>query len=240
MQRLDTERSGEWERSVRIPSGAVVLDGELIIPSGASGGVLFAHGRGSGRYDPRNQYVARVIREAGIGTLLFDLLTAEEEAVDMYTRRLSFDIDLLADRLVDATKWIDEERRRLKYQTGAQHLSVGYFGASTGAAAALVAARLGESIGAVVSRGGRPDLAGDVLPLVEPPTLLIVGGADGLVIELNKEAFASLRCKKEMKIVPGATRLFEEHGALEQVARLAAEWFKEHLQAQPRASAASG
>ena len=187
-----------------------------------------------------HQYLARVIREAGIGTLLFDLLTAEEEAVDMYTRRLSFDIDLLADRLVDATKWIDEERRRLKYQTGAQHLSVGYFGASTGAAAALVAARLGESIGAVVSRGGRPDLAGDVLPLVAPPTLLIVGGADGLVIELNKEALASLRCKKEMKIVPGATRLFEEPGALEQVARLTAEWFKEHLQAQPRASAASG
>jgi hypothetical protein len=129
-----------------------------------------------------HQYVARVIREAGIGPLLFDLLTAEEEAVDMYTRRLRFDIDLLADRLVDATKWIDEERRRLKYQTGAQHLSVSYFGASTGAVAA---ARLGESIGAVVSRGGRPDLAGDVLPLVAPPTLLIVGGADGLVIELN-------------------------------------------------------
>jgi putative phosphoribosyl transferase len=188
-----------------------------------------------------HQYVARVIREAGIGPLLFDLLTAEEEAVNMYTRRLRFDIYLLADRLVDATKWIDEERRRLKYQTGAQHLSVGYFGASTVAAAALApAARLGESIGAVVSRGGRPDLAGDALPLMKSPTLLIVGGADDIVIELNKEAFMRLRCKKEMKIVPGATRLFEEPGALEQVARMAAEWFKEHLQAQPRASAASG
>jgi pimeloyl-ACP methyl ester carboxylesterase len=241
MQRRDTERSGEWEQSVRIPSGAAVLNGELMIPRGAGGVVLFAHGSGSSRHSPRNQYVARVIRVAGIGTLLFDLLTSEEEAVDMYTRRLRFDIDLLADRLVDATKWIDEERRQLKYQTGAQHLRVGYFGASTGAAAALVAAaRLGESIGAVVSRGGRPDLAGDALPLVVSPTLLIVGGADGLVIELNKEAFASLRCKKEMKIVPGATHLFEEPDALEQVARLAAEWFKEHLQAQPRTSAASG
>jgi putative phosphoribosyl transferase len=188
-----------------------------------------------------HQYVARVIREAGIGALLFDLLTAEEEAVDILTRHLRFNIDLLADRLVDATKWIDAESDRLKYLTRARHLRVGYFGASTGAAALVAAAaRLGERVGAAVSRGGRPDLAGDVLPLVESPTLLIVGGADGLVIELNKEAFASLRCKKEMKIIPGATRLFEEPGALEQVARLAAEWFKEHLQAQPRASAASG
>jgi len=164
-----------------------------MIPSGAGGVVLFAHGSGSSRHSPRNQYVARVIREAGIGTLLFDLLTAEEEAVDMYTRSLRFDIYLLADRLVDATKWIDEESNRLIKLSGAQHLRVGYFGASTGAAAALVAAaRLGESIGAVVSRGGRPDLAGDALPLVESPTLLIVGGADELVIELNKEAFARL------------------------------------------------
>jgi len=159
----------------------------------------------------------------------------------MYTRRLRFDIYLLVDRLVDATKWIDEESNRLIKLSGAQHLRVGYFGASTGAAAALVAAaRLGESIGAVVSRGGRPDLAGDALPLVKSPTLLIVGGAGEIVIELNKEAFMRLRCKKEMKIVPGATHLFEEPGALEQVARMAAEWFKEHLQAQPRASAASG
>ncbi len=193
MQRRDTERSGEWGRSVRIPSGDAILDGELMIPSGAGGVVLFAHGSGSSRHSPRNQYVARVIREAGIGTLLFDLLTAEEEAVDMYTRSLRFDIYLLADRLVDATKWIDEESNRLIKLSGAQHLRVGYFGASTGAAAALVAAaRLGESIGAVVSRGGRPDLAGDALPLVESPTLLIVGGADELVIELNKEAFARL------------------------------------------------
>jgi dienelactone hydrolase len=213
-----------------------------MIPSGAGAVVLFAHGSGSSRHSPRNQYVARVIREAGIGALLFDLLTAEEEAVDILTRHLRFNIDLLADRLVDATKWIDAESDRLKYLTRARHLRVGYFGASTGAAAALVAAaaRLGERVGAVVSRGGRPDLAGDVLPLVESPTLLIVGGADEVVIELNKEAFASLRCKKEMKIIPGATHLFEEPGALEQVARLAAEWFKEHLQAEPRVNAATG
>lgn len=143
--------------------------------------------------------------------------------------------------MVDATRWIDGESDSLKNQTGAQHLRVGFFGASTGAAAALVAAaELGESIGAVVSRGGRPDLAGDALPLVKSPTLLIVGGDDELVIELNKEAFTRLRCKKDMKIIPGATHLFEEPGALEQVARLAAEWFREHLQAQPRTSAASG
>src|SRR5262249_51925613 len=199
MQRRGVEGPDVWEQSVQIPSRAAILTGELMIPSGAGGIVLFAHGSGSSRHSPRNQYVARVIREAGIGTLLFDLLTAEEEAVDIYTRHLRFDIGLLADRLVDATKWIDEESDRLKNQTGARHLRVGYLGASTGAAAALVAgARFGESIGAVGSRGGRPDLAGEALPQVKSPTLLIVGGADEVVIELNKEAFARLRCKKEM------------------------------------------
>jgi pimeloyl-ACP methyl ester carboxylesterase len=212
-----------------------------MIPKGADGVVLFAHGSGSSRHSPRNQYVARVIREAGVGTLLFDLLTAEEEAVDMYTRHLRFDIGLLADRLVDATKWIEEKTFLLENQTGAPQLRVGYFGSSTGAAAALVAAAaLGESIGAVVSRGGRPDLAGESLSQVKSPTLLIVGGADDVVIELNKEAFARLHCKKEMRIIPGATHLFEEPGALLQVSRLAADWFQEHLQSQPRASAASG
>ena len=241
MQTRDTEHTGVWEQSVQIPSRAALLNGELMIPRGAGGIVLFAHGSGSSRHSPRNQYVARVIREAGIGTLLFDLLTAEEEAMDMYTRHLRFDIGLLADRLVDATKWIEEERRLLGNQTGAQHMRVGYFGASTGAAAALVAAaRIGESIGAVVSRGGRPDLAGEALPQVKSPTLLIVGGADEPVIELNKEAFARLRCKKEMKIIPGATHLFEEPGALEQVAQMAAAWFAEHLQSQSRTSMASG
>jgi putative phosphoribosyl transferase len=241
MQRRDTEHSGVWEQKAQIPSGDAVLNGELTIPSGVGGIVLFAHGSGSSRHSPRNQYVARVIREAGIGTLLFDLLTAEEEAVDMYTRHLRFDIGLLSDRLVAATRWIDEKSELLTNQTSAQHLRVGYFGASTGAAAALVAAaKLGESVGAVVSRGGRPDLAVDALPLVKSPTLLIVGGDDAQVIELNKEAFARLRCKKELKIIPGATHLFEEPGALEQVAHLAADWFREHLQAQPRASAATG
>src|SRR5262249_17534092 len=192
------------DREVRVAAGDVQLDGELKVPAGAKGVVLFAHGSGSSRHSPRNQYVARVIREAGVGTLLFDLLTPEEEAVDMYTRHLRFDIGLLADRLVDATKWIEERRPLLESQTGAPQLRVGCLGSSRGAAAALVAAaEQGERVGAVVSRGGRPDLAGDALPLVKSPTLLIVGGADDLVIELNKVASTRLRCKKEMKIIPG-------------------------------------
>jgi putative phosphoribosyl transferase len=226
MPEQNSNEAAEWERSVHIPSGNATLDGELIIPCEALGIVLFAHGSGSSRHSPRNQFVARIIREAGMGTLLFDLLTREEESVDIYTRQLRFDINLLAERLVDATKWVKSQRETA-------HLRAGYFGASTGGGAALVAAaKLGTQIGAVVSRGGRPDLAGAALPHVESPTLLIVGGHDEPVIRLNEVAQAQLRCKTQLKIIPGATHLFEEPGTLEQVAQLAAAWFKEHLQAQ--------
>ena len=208
-------------RDVQIRSGTVILQGDLSIPAGAQGVVLFAHGSGSSRHSPRNQFVARTIREAGVGTLLFDLLTKEEEAVDVHTRHLRFDIGLLAERLIDATYWLKGDL---------SHLGVGFFGSSTGGGAALVAAaELGENVGAVVSRGGRPDLAGDALPQVKCPTLLIVGGLDYPVIEMNQAAFARLRCEKELKIVPGATHLFEEPGTLEEVARLAATWFQRHL-----------
>jgi dienelactone hydrolase len=210
-------------RTEHIPSGHITLEGELSVPVGATGVVLFAHGSGSSRHSSRNQFVARTIREAGIGTLLFDLLTQEEEAVDISTRHLRFDIGMLAARLVDATTW-------LKGKAGTSHLRVGYFGASTGGGAALVAAaELGEQIGAVVSRGGRPDLAGDALPKVKSPTLLIVGGLDYQVLRMNEDAYRQLRCEKELKVVPGATHLFEEPGTLEEVARLAAEWFQKHL-----------
>jgi len=214
------EKTGE----VRIAAGSVILTGELLVPPEATGIVLFAHGSGSSRFSPRNQHVARVIREAGVGTLLFDLLTREEEAIDMLTRRLRFDISLLARRLVDVTNWLAREPETSR-------LRPGYFGSSTGGGAALVAAAaLGEKVGAVVSRGGRPDLAGGALPLVQAPTLLIVGGLDYQVIEMNEEALAELRCEKRLEIVPGATHLFEEPGTLALVAHLAAEWFKEHLQ----------
>jgi putative phosphoribosyl transferase len=186
--------------------------------------VLFAHGSGSSRYSPRNQYVARVLRVAGIGTLLFDLLTLEEEVIDLRTHYLRFDIQLIAERLEDATVWVtraDETR----------HVRNGYFGASTGGGAALVAAaRLGETIGAVVSRGGRPDLAGAALAHVLAPTLLIVGGHDDAVIQLNEAAYAQLQCEKALQIVPSATYLFAEPGALEEVARRATAWFQQHLQ----------
>ena len=208
-------------KDVHIRSGDVQLEGDLSIPQGAPGVVLFAHGSGSSRHSPRNQFVARTIREAGVGTLLFDLLTREEEAIDAHTAELRFDIGLLATRLIDATYWIKGEL---------DYLNVGYFGSSTGGGAALVAAaQLGDTVSAVVSRGGRPDLAGDALPKVESPTLLIVGGLDYPVIEMNKAALARLRCEKELKIVPGATHLFEEPGTLEQVADLAAEWFQRQL-----------
>lgn len=220
-------------QGVYIPSGRATLEGELRVPAGAQGVVLFAHGSGSSRHSPRNQYVAGVIREAGVGTLLFDLLTREEEAVDMRTRHLRFDIGLLARRLADATDWV-------KREADLWHLRVGYFGASTGGGAALMAAaEIGEELGAVVSRGGRPDLAGeDALRRVKSPTLLIVGGLDAPVIELNEEAYARLRCEKDMRIVPGASHLFEEPGTLEEVARLAAGWFQKHL--RPRSNAAEG
>ena len=208
-------------QDVHIRSGDMQLEGDLSIPDGAQGVVLFAHGSGSSRHSPRNQFVARTIREAGVGTLLFDLLTKEEEAVDMHTAHLRFDIGLLATRLIDATYWIKGEL---------DYLNVGYFGSSTGGGAALVAAaELGETVGAVVSRGGRPDLAGDALPKVQSATLLIVGGLDYPVIEMNRAALARLRCEKELKIVPGATHLFEEPGTLEQVADLAANWFQTQL-----------
>jgi len=208
-------------KDVHIRSGDVQLQGDLSIPDGAQGVVLFAHGSGSSRHSPRNQFVARTIREAGVGTLLFDLLTRDEEAIDAHTAQLRFDIGLLATRLIDGTYWIKGEL---------DYLKVGYFGSSTGGGAALVAAaELGDTVGAVVSRGGRPDLAGDALAKVESPTLLIVGGLDYPVIEMNKAALARLRCEKEMKIVPGATHLFEEPGTLEQVADLAAAWFQKHL-----------
>src|SRR5881227_2574126 len=182
-------------KDVHIRSGDAQLEGDLSIPDRAQGVVLFAHGSGSSRHSPRNQFVARTIREAGVGTLLFDLLTKEEEAVDMHTAHLRFDIGLLATRLIDATYWIEGEL---------DYLNVGYFGSSTGGGAALVAAaQLGDSVCAVVSRGGRPDLAGDALPKVKSPTLLIVGGEDDVVIELNEKARAQMRCEVKIDIVPG-------------------------------------
>ena len=204
---------------VRIPAGRATLNGGLTIVDQAKALVLFAHGSGSSRHSPRNQFVARRLNDAGLATLLFDLLTPEEEAVDFYTRKHRFNIKLLAERLLDATKWAHE-------QAQTRHLRINYFGSSTGAAAALMAAaELPGEIGAVVSRGGRPDLAGDALPKVKAPTLLIVGGEDHVVIGLNEEALAKLRCEANIEIVPGATHLFEEPGALERVAGLAANWF---------------
>jgi len=222
----------ELDLAVNIPADDIELEGELRVPQGASGIVLFAHGSGSSRHSPRNQYVARTIREAGVGTLLFDLLTKKEEARDAYTGELRFDINFLAGRLVAATRW-------LKGQAATKHYRIGYFGSSTGAAAALMGAvEISNVVAAVVSRGGRPDLAGDALPRVKAPTLLIVGGNDDVVIGLNEQAYAQLNCEKEFKIVPGATHLFEEPGTLEQVAKLASEWFKSKL--QPLASAQKG
>lgn len=208
---------------VRIPCGPVTLEGALAIPPGVSGIVVFAHGSGSSRHSPRNQFVARIIRESGNGTLLFNLLTAEEETEDDVTRRLRFDIGLLAGRLAEVTRW-------LVGQPAVRDLGVGYFGSSTGGGAALLAAaEVGRRIDAVVSRGGRPDLAGDALRRVQSSTLFIVGEYDEVVIRLNEEALAELRCEKQLKIVPGATHLFEEPGTLEAVARLAADWFRRHL-----------
>lgn len=207
-------------REVRIPTDAATLEGELKVPDGAQTLVLFAHGSGSSRHSPRNQLVAGFLRQAGLGTLLFDLLTREEEAKDAYTGHLRFDIGLLARRLVAATSWV-------RSQESLQAFRIGYFGSSTGGGAALVAAAdSGEEVSAVVSRGGRPDLAGPALPRVKCPTLLIVGGFDQQVIELNQQAFELLQCRKELKIVPGATHLFEEPGTLDEVARLAANWFR--------------
>jgi putative phosphoribosyl transferase len=211
------------EREVRVSAGPVTLEGSLGIPSGVGGVVLFAHGSGSGRHSPRNRYVAGVLREANLATLLIDLLTEDEEEVDLRTTRLRFDIGLLARRLVGATDWLVQN-------PDTEQLRIGYFGASTGAGAALVAAaERPDEVGAIVSRGGRPDLAGDALPLVKAPTLLIVGGNDEPVIGMNEEALARMRAVKRLQIVPGASHLFEEPGALEEVARLATVWFARHL-----------
>ena len=211
------------ECPVRVSADRVGLEGNLAVPGSARGVVLFAHGSGSGRHSPRNRYVARALREAGLATLLVDLLTEEEEEVDLRTRHLRFDIGLLAERLVGATKWLAQN-------SDTRNLRIGYFGASTGAAAALVAAaEHPKPVGAIVSRGGRPDLAGPALPRVAAPTLLIVGGNDFPVIDMNRDALEQMRTEKRLEIVPGATHLFEEPGALEQVARLAAGWCVRHL-----------
>jgi len=206
---------------VKIPAGSVELSGELVLPPSASGVVLFAHGSGSSRFSPRNTFVANVLQQQGIGTLLFDLLTRAED--QDYTMR--FDIDLLTCRLLAATAWLQADPKTKSLRTG-------YFGASTGAAAALqAAAEMGNNIAAVVSRGGRPDLAGEIaLSQVIAPTLLIVGSADYGVIELNEQAYALMNCEKRLMLVPGATHLFEEPGTLEQAAQHAAGWFSKYLQ----------
>lgn len=215
--------SQETERTISVAVGAVALEGTLAVPPNATGVVLFAHGSGSSRFSPRNQFVARALREAGLATLLIDLLSASEEAVDEVTRHHRFDIELLADRLAAAIEWLHAESET-------KELAVGLFGASTGGGAALVAAaRAPDRIGAVVSRGGRPDLAGPALSKVKAPTLLIVGGSDPLVIDLNRDAMAQMSAPVQIEIVPGATHLFEEPGTLEEVARLATEWFTRHL-----------
>jgi len=213
-------------RDFFIPLKEVTLEGELNLPPDASSLVLFAHGSGSSRKSPRNQFVARTLRRKGkTGTLLFDLLTAEEEQAEVHTRHLRFNIALLAERLMAVTRWALDH-------VATRDLNVGYFGSSTGAAAALVAAaELRQTVGAVVSRGGRADLAGDALTHVAAPTLLIVGGNDKPVITLNEEAYYLLRCERALLIVPGASHLFEEPGTIERVAEMAAEWFDGHLHA---------
>jgi pimeloyl-ACP methyl ester carboxylesterase len=213
-------------RPVSIPAEGVTLQGDLTVPAGARGIIIFAHGSGSSRLSPRNRMVARHLQEAGFGTLLFDLLTGREESVDNVTRALRFDINFLADRLAAATEWLGSVAI-------AHDLPFGYFGASTGAAAALVtAARHPGVISAVVSRGGRPDLAGTFLRSVAAPTLLIVGSADVTVLELNRKALAQLACEnRELAVVPGATHLFEEPGTLERVSELASQWFARFLRA---------
>lgn len=215
---------GKSSSEIQIPINSITLEGNLTIPEGAKGIVVFAHGSGSSRFSSRNRYVAQELQKEGLGTLLFDLLTAEEERIDMVTAHLRFDIDLLAKRLVDVTNW-------LLSNPDTKKLSIGYFGASTGAAAALIAAKEhANAIKAVVSRGGRPDLAEKALLDIKAPTLLIVGGEDYQVIEMNQWALDRLKAEeKELKIVPGATHLFEEPGTLEEVANLAGEWFKKYL-----------
>jgi dienelactone hydrolase len=204
---------------VHIPVESVVLEGVLDVPHGSQALIIFAHGSGSSRHSKRNKYVAQVLSKVGLGTLLFDLLTKEEDMI--YENR--FDIPLLAKRLSSVTRWVKELPQT-------KNLRIGYFGASTGAAAALIAAAEPSSeAGAIVSRGGRPDLAEKSLNYVKAPTLFIVGGDDYIVIQLNQQAYNFLKSEKELRIIPGASHLFEEPGALEEVARLAAEWFNKHL-----------
>ena len=210
-----------------IPLHDARLEGILDLPGDGAGLVIFAHGAGSSRNSPRNRFVAAILRQAGLGTLLFDLLTEEEEQAEAFTRRFRFDIKLLANRLVAATRWMLGQL--------STEIRAGYFGSSTGAAAALVAAtEMGEMVRGIVSRGGRPDLAGDALKRVAAPTLLIVGGNDLPVIPLNEDAFEDLDCEKALQVVAGATHLFEEPGALKKVGNLASDWFCRHLQAVPQ------
>ena len=208
---------------MKIPAGDVVLDADIVIPKGAQGVVLFVHGSGSSRYSPRNRYVAGELQTAGLATVLADLLTPEEERVDAKTAELRFDIRLLATRVAALTDWLADAE-------ATAGLGLGYFGASTGAAAALIgAAASPDRVDAVVSRGGRPDLAGASLPMVRQPTLLVVGGRDAVVLDLNRRALQELAGEARLEIVPGASHLFEEPGTLEQVARLARDWFVQHL-----------
>ena len=226
-------RAVEVNAQVTIPAGGAVLEGDLRIPPGAEALVIFVQGSGSSRHSPRNQFVAGVMREAGLGTLLFDLLTNEEEAGEDLTREIRLDIGLLTRRLLGVVRW-------LRSRPDTAPLQLGFFGASTGAAAALVgAAELGEAVGAVVCRGGRPDLAGDALSRVVCPVLLMVGGLDDALIDLNEEALERLQGKKEMRIIVHATHLFEEPGTLDQVAQLAASWFRRHCRAVTSTGGAS-
>ncbi len=222
MNLMNREQKSE-NHAVQVPLDSTHLEGNLIVPPGAEGIVLFAHGSGSSRYSPRNMYVAQTLRDGGLATLLIDLLTPEEEAIDMRTRRLRFDIELLALRVISITDWLIR-------QPSTKDLSIGCFGSSTGAAACLIAAQeRPKRIHSVVSRGGRPDLAASALSTVDAPTLLIVGSNDLPVLALNRDAMGKLRCEKKLETIPGATHLFPEPGALEKVSVLAREWFLEHL-----------
>lgn len=215
--------TNEYSSEIKVQADGIELEGSMNVPDGAQGIVVFAHGSGSSRFSPRNRAVAQFLNEGGLATLLFDLLTAEENEIDMQTRRLRFDIGLLSRRLIGAVDWLGK-------QASVCDLQIGLFGASTGAAAALIAAaRRPEAVAAVVSRGGRADLAGEDLPLVGAPTLLIVGGLDQAVIGMNRWAASQMRIEPRLEIVPGASHLFEEPGTMEQVARLTRDWFVQHL-----------
>lgn len=217
------QTSASVKGEITVQAGDVELDGNLVVPENAHGLVVFVHGSGSSRFSPRNRYVAEFFNEGGLATLLFDLLTAEEHEIDRITQELRFNIDLLSQRLIATVDWLGA-------QVDTKALRIGLFGASTGAAAALItAAERPDSVAAVVSRGGRPDLAGRALPGVEASTLLIVGGFDSAVLQMNREASQQMQIKPHLEIVPGATHLFEEPGTLDEVARLAREWFQEHI-----------